>query len=225
MKVKKLISCLGLGLFISSVSYSQGIPVVDSSALAKWAIQVAEMKKQYDQMEMQYQSMWGNRDMGQLLDDGVTLVVEEGFENNYLDLITQGEGGATEKAKEIYAAIGAGCHNRVTESGRANCEATAYAQPENAAFIMDSLEKGRDRVDGLSGLIEQIDRAEDSKAAADLANRIQAEQAILQNEQTMVNLALAQRQSQIELIAQKRKEENRRKLFENTDNPAKGMFR
>lgn len=59
----------------------------------------------------------------------------------------------------------------------------------------------------------------DMKAATDLANRIASEQAILQNEQTMVNLALAQRQSQAALMTQQRSEAARKRRLENTYNP------
>lgn len=72
-------------------------------------------------------------------------------------------------------------------------------------------------------LVTEIDSATDLKAATDLSNRIAAEQSLLQNEQTLVNLALAQRQSQSSLVVQSSETEGRRAILENTGSPFGSM--
>ena len=228
--VKKLAATAIFSLMASSISYAQ-IPVTDSAAIAKsaadnaeqllkWVEQIRQMEQQYKQMEREFESITGARGMGQLLNQTTRLGLPDGFETNYRDLIQSGAAGASPEARTIYEAIKqAGCAMIEGQSARAACEAKAYAQPENAAYIEQAIDQARDRANDLQQLIAQVDAAPDMKAATDLANRIASEQAILQNEQTMVNLALAQRQSQAVLMTQQRAEAARKRRLENTYNP------
>ncbi|AWQ06160.1 MULTISPECIES: type IV secretion system protein [Alcaligenaceae] len=228
--VKKLAAAAIFSLMASSISYAQ-IPVTDAAQIAKstaehaeqilkWVEQIRQMEQQYKQMEREFESITGARGMGQLLNQATRLSLPDGFENNYLNLIQSGAAGASPEARAIYDAIKQlGCSTIEGQSARATCEAKAYAQPENAAYIESAINQARDRANDLQQLISQVDAAPDMKAATDLANRIAAEQAMLQNEQTTVNLALAQRQAQDALIAQKQSEDARKRLLENTSNP------
>lgn len=227
--VKKLVAAAFMSVTLSSASYAQ-IPTIDNAAIAKsaadnaeqllkWVAQLQEMERQYKQMEREFESITGNRGMGQLLDQVTRLGLPDDFENNYRDLIQSGAAGASPEAHAIYEAIKqAGCTMIEGQSTRTACEAKAYAQPENAAYIEQAINQARDRANDLQQLIAQVDSAPDMKAATDLANRIASEQAILQNEQTMVNLALAQRQSQSALMTQQRAEAARKRRLENQSN-------
>ncbi len=231
MKLNKLLGSLTIAFvgFVGQV-HAQ-IPVTDAAAIAKsaadnaeqllkWVEQIRQMEQQYKQMEREFQSITGARGMGDLLNNSSRLITGESFEKNYRDLLSMGESGASPEAKEIYAAIKElGCSNYESQSQKATCEAQAYAAPEMAAYVEGSLKAARERANDLQQLVAQVDSTTDMKGAADLANRISAEQAILQNEQTMVNLALSQRQSQSELIALKKFEEGKKAIKTNTLNP------
>ena len=226
---KRLATAAIFSLMASSISYAQ-IPVTDAAAIAKstadnaeqllkWVEQLRQMEQQYKQMEREFESITGARGMGQLLNQATRLALPDDFESNYRDLLQSGAAGASPEARAIYESIKqAGCAMIEGQSGRAACEAKAYAQPENAAYIESAINQARDRASDLQQFIAQVDAAPDMKAATDLANRIASEQAILQNEQTMVNLALAQRQSQAALMTQQRAEAARKRRIENQSN-------
>lgn len=207
------------------------IPVTDAAAisksweghlaeLAKWADQLRAMEQQYAQLKSQYDAITGFRGMGQLMGNATRQVLPDGFTQSYDRLITMGQGGVGDGAKKIYDVIKKlDCSHYQDPNTKLSCEAQAYAQPENATYINGALDAAQERAQQLKQLIGQVDSAADMKAAADLANRIAAEQAMLQNEQTLVNLALAQRESQVALIAQARREEGKKAILTNTANP------
>ena len=231
MKLNKILSSITIA-FVGFVGQASAqIPVTDAAAIAKsaadnaeqllkWVEQIRQMEQQYKQMEREFESITGARGMGDLLKNANRLMTDENFEKNYRDLITMGENGASLEAKEIYAAIKElGCDSYELQSQKSTCEAQAYASPEIAAYIEGTLKAARVRASELQELVYQVDSTTDMKGAADLANRISAEQALLQNEQTMVNLALSQRENQAELIELKKFEEGKNAIMNNTLNP------
>lgn len=211
------------------------IPVTDTAAItksttehlaeiAKWVDQLKAMEQQFDQMKAQYDAITGSRGMGQLMDNATRQVLPQDFVQSYDKLVTLGQGGVSQDARKIYDVIKKlGCTNYQDPNAKLSCQASAYAQPENAAYINGALGAAQARAQQLQQLLSQVDGAADMKAAADLANRIAAEQAMLQNEQTLVNLALAQRESQTALIAQAKREEGMKAIMTNTADPFGGF--
>lgn len=228
MKIKSIIS----GVFVSGIlgitpAHAQ-IPVTDAAAITKsWTAHLAEIAKWAEQlrsMEQQYNAITGSRGMGQLMNNASRQVLPDDFTQSYNRLLTLGQGGASNDARNIYDMIKKlDCERFQNPNARLQCQAQAYAEPENAAYINAALKSSQERAAQLSQLVTQIDSATDLKAATDLSNRIAAEQSLLQNEQTLVNLALAQRQSQSALVVQSNETEGRRAILENTGSPFGGM--
>lgn len=220
--------------FQTNPSFAQ-IPVTDAAAIAKaasehaeqimkWVDQLNAMKQQYDQLQAQYNAITGSRGMGQLLNNVTRQVLPQDFTQSYNELVTMGQGGASADAKKIYDVIKKlGCSTVKDPNSKLSCEAQAYAEPENAAYINGALGAAQAREQQLQQLVSQVDSATDLKAATDLGNRIAAEQSMLQNEQTLVSLALAQRQSQAALLAQAKREEGKQAIMTNTADPFGGF--
>lgn len=229
--IKSIISGIFISGILSMASVHAQIPVTDTAAIskswtahlaeiAKWAEQLRAMEQQYSQLKMQYNSITGARGMGQLMNNATRQALPDDFTQSYNRLLTLGQGGASNDARIIYETIKKlDCARFQDSNAKLQCQAQAYAEPENAAFINNALKSSQERATQLHQLVSQIDSATDLKAATDLSNRIAAEQSMLQNEQTLVSLALAQRQSQSSLMAQASAEEGKRAIKENTANP------
>jgi type IV secretion system protein VirB5 len=178
------------------------------------------MEQQFNQMKAQYDAITGSRGMGQLMNNPTRQALPQDFTQSYDKLMTLGQGGASQDARKIYNVIKKlDCSRYQDPNAKLSCEAQAYAEPENAAYINGALAASQARAQQLKQLLSQVDSTTDLKASTDLANRIAAEQAMLQNEQILVNLALAQRQSQSGLVVQASAEEGKRAIRENTANP------
>lgn len=233
---KAAASCAAM-LFLTPLAIHAQIPVTDAAAItrsweghleeiAKWADQLNAMKQQYAQLQRQYDALTGSSGMGQLMKQGLRQQLPDDFTQSYERLILLGRAGASEDARAIYEAVKQrGCDGWLNENARQSCEAKHYAEPENAAYINKALQLAQTRANQLQQLLNQIDGATDLKTATDLGNRISAEQTLLENEQTLVNLALAQRQSQAALIAQANAERNRKRLLENDHNPMTDIWK
>lgn len=229
-----LAAVLVSGTFGLAPAHAQ-IPVTDTAAiakaweghvaeLAKWVDQLKAMEQQYTQLRAQYDAITGSRGMGQLMNNATRQVLPDGFAQSYDRLMTLGQGGVSNDARKIYDVIKKlDCSRYQDSNAKLSCEAQAYAEPENASYINGALEAAQERAVQLRQLLTQVDGAADLKAATDLSNRIAAEQSLLQNEQTLVNLALAQRQSQSSLVVQASAEEGKRAIKENTANPFVGQ--
>lgn len=225
-----LVAALGMAPANAQIPVTDAAAIAKSTAehvaeIAKWVDQLKAMEQQFNQLKAQYDAITGSRGMGQLMNNATRQVLPNDFTQSYDKLMMLGQGGASQDAKKIYDVIKKlDCSRYQDPNTKLSCEAQAYAQPENAAYIDGALVAAQARAQQLKQLISQVDSATDLKAATDLANRIAAEQAMLQNEQILVSLALAQRESQAALLAQARREEGKKAILTNTVNPI-GSFK
>lgn len=230
----KMIKAVSGVLFVAALGMAPAhaqIPVTDAAAIAKstaehvaeiakWVDQLRAMEQQFNQIKAQYDAITGSRGMGQLMNSATRQELPQDFVQSYDKLVTLGQGGVGQDAKKIYDVIKKlDCSRYQEPNAKLSCEAQAYAEPENASYINAALKAAQERAQQLRQLISQVDSASDLKAASDLANRIAAEQSLLQNEQMLVDLALAQRQSQSALVMQSGYAEGRRAILENTGSP------
>lgn len=224
-RIAAVVACLA-----AFAARGQGIPVIDAASLTQQLLQVSAWAEQYSQMYQQYQMLTnqlnaikGARGMGALLNTpGIRQALPSDFVTQFDAIRSLGSVGASQGAQAIYNSIKTfGCEQRypTDQKGRLQCQASAMVVPQNIDFINGSIASSQGRVGQLQGLIGQIDQAVDAKAAADLSNRINAEIALLQNEKTMMDMALAQLQAQQRLLDQQQKEAGTKRLTEPGVNP------
>jgi type IV secretion system protein VirB5 len=181
--------------------------VVDAPAIAQLIQEVATLRQQLQvaqaqllQAKQALQSMSGDRGMEQLL---------SGTTRNYLPMSStqligaaQGGGGYPTLAADVRNAIGA---NAVLSSAQISTLAPADQQQILAtrqavalrqALASEALVNSSGRFNALQSLITAISTAGDQKAILDLQARITAELAMLQNEQTKLQILVQATQAQ-----------------------------
>lgn len=161
-------------LAVPHVSAS-GIPVFDGAAVAKAAEQIINMKTQIDnqlkqlsELKSQVQAISGTRNMGQIL-NGVKSQLPDEWQRlygsmtatNYKDLLKGKNYTPEQAAKDLFA----------------NYDAT-----------LKSFEDTKKRLNNIQALMSRINTTQDLKASADLQSRIAAEQAVIQNNQTKLDM-------------------------------------
>jgi type IV secretion system protein VirB5 len=77
----------------------------------------------------------------------------------------------------------------------------------NKAIAMQAYDASLNRVNNINALMQQADATGDMKAAADLQNRMAAENALVQNEQIRLNLATQLQQAELKLAEEQRARE------------------
>lgn len=201
--MKKLsASCiLAVGIAASSAAFAQ-IPVTDGASIAKsvenqietmakWKMQYDQMVSQIDQMKQQYAAVTGARGMGELFNNPqLRDYLPQDWQGVYDSVKSGGYAGLSGRAESIYNDNKAydACAGFTSNEQRMNCEAQAVKGAQDKAFALDAYDAAKNRLSQIDLLMQQINRTQDPKAIAELQGRIAAEQAMIQNEQTKLQM-------------------------------------
>lgn len=187
-----------------SVNVNSDIPgtIHQIQTMAQWAKQYEQMVSQITQMKSQYEAITGTRNLGQILNNpALRTYLPDQWASIYDQVRTGGLPGLSGKASSIYSAEGFDAN--ATGGRKRQLDVLAA----NKAITMQAYESTLARVNNIHGLMQQADAAGDMKAAADLQNRMAAENALIQNEQIRLNLAIQLQQAEMQLAAQQRSRE------------------
>lgn len=188
-------------VLISSQALAQ-IPVTDGAAIktsvqqqvetmAKWKLQYDQMVNQIDQMKQEYQSITGVRGLGDVLNNpALRDYLPDDWQGVYDSVKSGGYAGLSGRAGQVYNdnKIYDTCVNHTNEQSRISCEAQAVKGAQDKAFALDAYDKAKERLGQIDALMQEINRTQDPKSIAELQGRIAAEQALIQNEQTKLQM-------------------------------------
>lgn len=208
MKIKPLIAALAITGAIAlpaSQAHASGIPTVDVAAIAQnlmaytadvahyaevltqWKQQYEQMTAQLNQMKQQYEAITGARGMADLLK---RIDLYQSLPPEWQDVYKN-----VEDAGEALQGIKALSKGQKQYFGTINTSLEGLQKTYKAAT---------NRIDHLATLMSSIDQAVDAKAAADLANRISVEQALIQNEASRIALMVQMQQMQMKVAEEQR---------------------
>ncbi|MBV7483234.1 P-type DNA transfer protein VirB5 [Bordetella sp. BOR01] len=198
MKRKTLAQSLVLIMVLSAgqSAFAGGIPVIDASNLAQamqqveaWGKQFEQMQQQLQQLQRQYTSQNGLRGMADLVNNPEL--------RNYLPseyqhaLSGQNMEGLVESANAIrQAASLVDADNAGLTTGSDINQAFINTQNQNAlnrAMGEEGYRQASKRFTAIQTLLDKVNDAPEQKDILDLQARIQAEQAMLANEQNKLN--------------------------------------
>lgn len=168
------------------VSITASIPdTLNQVAIMKqWATQYQQMTGQISQMKSQYASMTGSRGLGQINNNPSLRTYLPDQWTGIYDKVKSGNlSGISSVASGIYSSEG--FDSNAIGARRRQDEILAA----NKAMAMRSYDQTQARLNNINALMAQADATQDMKAAADLQNRVAAENAMIQNEQIRLNLA------------------------------------
>lgn len=223
MRVSRLLIAAALAGMPAHGFAQQGVPVFDAGAIAKHVEQIGKLTEQIKTMEAQLtQAKQLYESFNKLTDvnDVASLLSSDEFRKHLpkefgeIEKLVSGGGGSLASVVDRYLD-----QNRAYQGGDANSfyrtELDRIARQTGAKHsigqsVYDTASK---RIDGLEELRRKITESKDAKDVLDLSARIQAEQALLQNEVLrMQGLAMVQ-QARGEMDGQ-RAEERRRQLVD-----------
>ncbi|MEO4090770.1 P-type DNA transfer protein VirB5 [Acinetobacter pittii] len=199
LKIKQTALALVMGLSVPVVVNAGGIPVIDIAGnaqamtnfikeMAEMANQLNTMKSQLAQQQQTYKSLVGARNINDLLSNpALSKYLPSDAVSAYENIRSgnyQGSLGDMAKLAKKYEATSG---NSTTQYANLAQQRKENLQ-KNSLIIDQVFKKSNDRLNQLTRLMNQIDRTSDTKAAADLQNRINSELGLLQIEQN--NIAL-----------------------------------
>lgn len=180
-----------------ATNVNAGVPVIDATAnatrVANFAKQMVEMANQLNTMKTQlqtqkstYESLIGSRNLNQLMNAGSKYLPAETLQA-YEKIRT----GDTSSLLGQMTALSQKYQNTgksSSASSNAVKDASRQAHLRNEAIIDQAFQRSNSRINNLQRLMNQIDATVDTKASADLQNRINAEMGLIQLEQQNIQL-------------------------------------
>ena len=207
----------GLALALSGIGgASAQIPVTDGLSLvqqiqqvASWGQQLQQMKAQIDQQKQMYESISGSRGLGQLLNDpSLRSSLPADWQQVYASIQKGGYAGLTGTAKAIRDANAIYNCQGSARADQQLCNRELNKVAQDKANAMTAYDAAGKRLDNIQSLMTQIDNTTDAKAIGELQTRMQAEQAMIQNEQTKLMMFKMMAESEDKLIAQQKREQD-----------------
>ena len=176
-------------------TYAQ-IPVIDATSIkqqieqvAAWGKQISAMKDQLTQAQKLHDALNGTRGIGMLLNDPTLKnALPANWQQVYSAIQSNGYKGLTGSAKAIRDSnMIYNCEGQ-TGAAYALCQRDLNQSAQDEAYAQEAYMAAQKRLDNIQNLMGQINSATDAKTIADLQARMQAEQAMIQNEQTKLQM-------------------------------------
>lgn len=226
MKIFSMPTGVAVSLVLISSQALAQIPVTDGAAIktsvqqqvetmAKWKLQYDQMVSQIDQMKQEYQSITGVRGLGDVLNNpALRDYLPDDWQGVYDSVKSGGYAGLSGRAGQVYNdnKIYDTCVNHADEQSRISCEAQAVKGAQDKAFALDAYDKAKERLGQIDALMQEINRTQDPKSIAELQGRIAAEQALIQNEQTKLQMYSMVASAEDRLQQQRQREINAKVL-------------
>ncbi|MES9903244.1 MAG: type IV secretion system protein [Sedimenticola sp.] len=202
-------------IFSSARSYSTGIPTVDianivqTTTTALEAIeqtsalqeQLVNAYNQYEQLKAEYAAMTGSRGMGTLLDNYDREWAPEDI-NQALSTIRSGGIPGTNQSYQVAVdrmkkSMGSdlGPSDGYMASDGTMHEEEMSSNLYSIGLSESAYNKAEDQNDEIQNLIDEIDTADDQKAAQDLSNTLLAKMLLMMNESIRLQAAILQNQA------------------------------
>lgn len=178
---------------------------------ARWAQQVEQMTSQINQMKQQYQSITGSRGLGTIMNNpALRDYLPEDWQQVYDSVQSGGYAGLSGRAAQIYndRKVYDACSQFMTTQQRTSCQAQAVKPSQDKAFALDAYDAAKGRLRQIDQLMGKINDTADPKAIAELQGRISTEQAMIQNEQTKLQMYQMAAQAEDRLQRQRQREIN-----------------
>ncbi len=221
MKSLKSLTALAVACsaLLGNLAHAQ-IPVTDGASIAnsiqqqietmaKWKMQYDQMTSQINQMKQQYESLTGSRGLGNILNNpALREYLPSDWQGVYDSVKSGGSAGLSGRASSIYSQskIFDSCAHITVSDQKKLCEARAVKSAQDQAFALDAYDKAKSRLNQIDSLMAKINDTPDPKAIAELQGRIAAEQAMIQNEQTKLQLYAMVSQAEDKIQQQQQRE-------------------
>lgn len=180
-----------------------GVPVFDASGFVRQLQQLQEAQKQFQQAKSQFEQFRGTRDIGKLFNQyGKYLPAD--MQGMYRDYQTGNWEGLAQKVDSLQKS------QKLTGSQKEQMakllEQERQGTLQNKVKLDDMYVKSLERFNQIQRMANSVDLQNDPKAAADLLNRIQVENAMLSLQTNQLQMTKMLREAEKDLQAQKRKD-------------------
>ena len=210
-----------LALYAGSAG-AQGIPVIDKTAILRWASQLKAMKEQFDALNQQIaqaEQLYGSLNKLTNMADVASLLnnpsIRKALPQNFASVENLLDGNGSGVFGDAASKFLEGNSTYQTSANDFYAQELARIQNRNAGQMtlgQQIYEAATKRIDGIDQLRQQISSAIDSKDIADLQARIQVESAFLQTDLLRMQGLQMVQQAQAQVEEQRKAEDWRKRI-------------
>ncbi|WP_421380681.1 type IV secretion system protein (plasmid) [Paraburkholderia sp. DD10] len=187
---------------VFSLAHAQGVPTISPAELAQQMVQVQQLFQQIQNQEAQYQALTGNSSFGNIMNDAsLRNYLPEQWQNIYDQAKGGGLSGISSSMRSIEQQEG------MTGAGTPGQQRYYDTLATNKAMNEQAYSATMARMNNIQALMRQSNLTQDPAQKADLQNRMAAEEAMVTNEQTRMQLAAELQKAELKLAEEQRDRE------------------
>ena len=191
-----------------STAHAQGVPVIAPAELAQQTLMVQNLETQVTNMKAQLSAITGNSGFGSILNNpALRAYLPDQWQSVYDQARSGGLPGISASMRSIELQEG------FTDAATAGEQRYNDTLAANKAMSMQAYDNTLSRLRNIEGLMQQSNATQTAAEKADLQNRLLAEQAIVQNEQTRLNLMGQLQQAELRMADQQRERQFKNSLL------------
>ncbi|WP_454862637.1 type IV secretion system protein [Paraburkholderia fungorum] len=202
-----MLSLVVAGAFAGS-AHAQGVPTISPAELAQEMVQVNQLYQQIQNQEQQYQALTGNSSFGTIMNDAsLRNYLPEQWQNIYDQAKSGSLSGISSSMRTIEQQEGMTNASTTGEQRYYDTLATNKAMNEQAYTATMA------RLNNIQSLMQQSNLTQDPAQKADLQVRMAAEQAMVNNDQTRLQLTSQLQQTELRLAEDQQEREFKTQLL------------
>lgn len=187
---------------VFSQGYAQGVPTISPAELAQQMVQVEQLMQQVRNQEAQYQALTGNSSFGNIMNDAsLRNYLPEQWQNIYDQARNGGLSGISSSMQSIEQ------QESMTGAGTPGQQRYYDTLAANKAMNEQAYSATTARLNNIQALMQQSNLTQDPAQKADLQNRMAAEEAMVTNDQTRLQLTAQLQKAELQLAEQQRDRE------------------
>jgi type IV secretion system protein VirB5 len=189
-----------------SQAHAQGVPTISPAELAQQMVQVEQLMQQVQNQEAQYQALTGNSSFGNILNNPA---LRNYLPEQWQDIYSQAKNGSLSGISSTMRSIEQ--QESMTGASTAGQQRYYDTLAANKAMNEQAYSAIMARFNNIQSLMQQSNMTQDPAQKADLQNRMAAEETMVTNDQTRLQLTSRLQQTELRLA-----EEQRDREFKNT---------
>ncbi|WP_321968959.1 type IV secretion system protein [Paraburkholderia tropica] len=187
---------------IAGSAHAQGVPTISPAELAQEMVQVNQLYQQIQNQEQQYQALTGNSSFGTIMNDAsLRNYLPEQWQNIYDQAKSGSLSGISSSMRTIEQQEG------MTNASTAGEQRYYDTLAANKAMNEQAYTATMARLNNIQSLMQQSNLTQDPAQKADLQVRMAAEQAMVNNDQTRLQLTSQLQQTELRLAEEQRDRE------------------
>ncbi|WP_428983581.1 type IV secretion system protein [Paraburkholderia phymatum] len=186
----------------AATAHAQGVPTISPAELAQLMVMVQQLIQQVQNQEAQFQALTGNSGLGMINNNpALRNYLPEEWQDVYIQAKRGGLSGVSSSMRVIEQQEGMTGASTVGQQRYYDTLATNKAMNEQAYTAIMA------RFNNIQSLMQQSNLTQDPAQKADLQNRMAAEEAMVTNDQTRLQLTARLQEDELGLAQEQRDRE------------------